>query len=82
MSRYFVPARDKKYKVVLGWDPPLNTYFAQVYDHSITDEDEQLILWEAGTPKPIHDLDQLAWLVYEYAEVPQDILTKLYRDAN
>lgn len=82
MSRYIVPARDKKYEVVLGWDPPLNTYFAQVYDHSIKDEDEQLILWEAGTSEPIHDLEKLARIVWDYAAVPQDIMTKLYRDAN
>ncbi len=82
MSRHIVQARDKKYEIVLGWDSPLNTYFAQVYDRSIEDEDDQLILWEAGTPKPIHDLEQLTRIVWKYAVVPQDILTRLYRDAN
>lgn len=35
---------DEARELVVGWDPPLRTFFAQVYDTSV-DEDENPIVW-------------------------------------
>jgi len=40
MSRYEVPTRNEQYAVVVGWDPPLDTFFAQVFDHTHGREDD------------------------------------------
>jgi hypothetical protein len=30
MSRHEIPALDPAHKVIVGWDPPMQTFFAQV----------------------------------------------------
>ena len=37
MSRYHIPAQDPGLTVIVGWDNPLTTFFAQVFDPSIED---------------------------------------------
>ena len=39
MSRYSIPAQDPRLTVIVGWDNPLATFFAQVFDPSIEDDD-------------------------------------------
>ena len=51
MSQYIV-REDQEFKVVIGWDPPLQTFFAQVHDLS-KDEEEQIVLWEPSPPNRI-----------------------------
>jgi hypothetical protein len=50
MSRYVVhpEIKGKKYEVAYGFDMPLGEYFIQVFDHSIKDEDNQMIVWEGS----------------------------------
>ncbi len=43
MSRHVIT--DGPFEIAVGWDPPLQTFFGQVYDHRITDPDRQLVLW-------------------------------------
>jgi hypothetical protein len=35
MSRYSIPAQDPDLTVIVGWDNPLVTFFAQVFDPSV-----------------------------------------------
>ena len=37
--------------MVVGWDNPLATFFAQVCDPSIEDEDEACVLWLGTAPQ-------------------------------
>jgi hypothetical protein len=86
VSRYTITTKEP-YEVVVGWDRPLNTYFAQVYDKSIVDEDQQLIIWEMGTPDPVHDLNQIQDIVKPYladehnGRIPQNVLRDLIADS-
>jgi hypothetical protein len=41
MSRYTIPQPDPAYLAIAGWENPIQTYFAQVFDlHAPEDEDE------------------------------------------
>jgi hypothetical protein len=46
MSRHSIPARSLGYSVVVGWDNPLMTFFAQVEEENPADEDEA---WSFGS---------------------------------
>src|SRR5262249_19256535 len=53
MSRYSVPAQDPDRTVIVGWDNPLMTFFAQVFDPSIEDDEEACLLWIGTAPEAI-----------------------------
>jgi hypothetical protein len=67
-------------QVVVGWDPPLHTYFAQVFDVAAfkkelerdPDADVVLVLWEGLSPDAITSLDRLAVLVGQWALLDVD----------
>ena len=85
MSRYTIPVLDEKHEVVVGWDAPLNTFFVQVYDHSIENEDEQLVIWEGAMPPRIHNLDFVVATVKPFTpspHIPADVLKNLLRDSD
>lgn len=50
MSRFShkIEKNGKEYEVAYGYDRPLSEYFIQVFDPSIEDEDNQLIVWEGS----------------------------------
>ena len=50
MSRYSIPAQQPGLTVVVGWDNPLITFFAQVFDPSIKDDEEACLLWIGTAP--------------------------------
>lgn len=69
------------YEVTVGWDDPLETYFAQVVDPNAEDEDDSMRLWVGGEPKDkVTTVDALRERIYEYAMIPEDIAEKLYQD--
>jgi hypothetical protein len=51
MSRYSIPAQDPRLQVVVGWDNPLVTLFAQVFDPSIAEDEEACLLWIGTAPE-------------------------------
>jgi len=84
VSRYEVPAKDVNHNVVVGWDAPLNTYFAHVID-TLKDEDDRGrdVLWIGTTPGEIFDVAVVVRQVQPYVKRPADIpAVGLYRDAN
>ena len=50
MSRHLIDGLNPRHLVYVGWDPPLSTYFGQVYDPA-RGEDENPIYW-IGTDRP------------------------------
>jgi hypothetical protein len=46
MSRYQIPSKTEDYEVVVGWDDPLETYFAQ----AIRPENGEILLWLGADP--------------------------------
>jgi hypothetical protein len=71
MSRYSIPAQNPALTVVVGWDNPLQTLFAQVFDPSIADEEEAELLW-IGTA--------LQAQLVGWATIPADIVDRLLHD--
>lgn len=93
MSRYKFVGNEKRHRLVVGWDQPLASFFAQVEDLAFEsqgatiDEDavigdtpeEGLLVW-VGADQPIHDLEQIVKAVETYGTIPQEILVQLRRD--
>ena len=49
MSRHTLSALKATHDVVVGWDRPMGTFFAQVTDLEAPDEDGDLIVWIGAT---------------------------------
>lgn len=78
MSRYqLLPKPGKAVKVMVGWDPPMETYFATV-DNGL--QGKGRLLWMGGEPKECQDLDQLRSAIAEWADIPAGIAENLARD--
>jgi hypothetical protein len=65
MSRYeFVPPGwSATFSFAIGWDVPLDTFFAQVIDTSISEDDDRVIVWVGAMPPYYRDLDAMLWEV-------------------
>lgn len=82
MSNYNIKAKRRHHTVLVGWDPMLNTYFAHVIDENKgEDEEGRDILWIGTTPNEIDDVGVILEELNDYAYVPSDIVTFLYRDS-
>jgi hypothetical protein len=78
MSRYELVARKERYQVFCGWDPPLATYFLQVYDTQ-GDPDSQPFTW-LGASGDYLDFTDLTRALEPFAELPLEIAAKLSAD--
>jgi len=80
MSRYHFPAQDPRFTVVVGWDNPLATFFAQVFDPSIEDDDETDVLWIGTAPQAISTVAALQVQLAGWATIPAALVARLTRD--
>jgi hypothetical protein len=81
MSRYSVPAQEPGVTVIVGWDNPLRTFWAQVFDPSVdADEEEACRLWIGTTPAALPTVAALQATLAGWATLSADILTRLTRD--
>jgi len=55
MSRHDLQPLDPTHDVVVGWDPPLHTFFAQVLDTKVDEADDNY---------------EVVWIGTSYGEVP------------
>ncbi len=70
-------------EATVGWDPPLNTFFAQVWDRSKDpDEPDAELLWVGCSPGEIHDPVWLLNRVSAFLPVPLHLHQDLYREAH
>ena len=80
MSRRQLKAREG-FEVFVGWDPPLRTFFAQVYDLSIEDEDEQLLVWLGTSFRELESAGHTLTIIQTYTEGELDsVLDALTED--
>jgi hypothetical protein len=83
MSNYSFKGNNPNHEVMVGWDPPLNTYFAHVLDVSKNEDDNgRDLLWIGCTPNEIHDLETITRELAPYARVSEVTLARMYSDAN
>jgi hypothetical protein len=79
MSRYTFRGEDPRHTIVVGWDNPLLTYFAQVWDER-SSEDYEPELWVGCKIGEIETVDELAEVVAAYGELPAEIVASLEQD--
>jgi len=82
MSRHEIPAKDPKHKIIVGWDHPLLTYFAQVIFRAkeAAGEDEKFALWIGCSLREIYEVDQLARRISRFAQLTPKMRATLYGD--
>jgi len=61
MSRYEYRPRDwpSHFSFAVGWDPALETYFAQVMDYSISRDDDCVTVWVGALPPHYRNIDEM-----------------------
>jgi hypothetical protein len=80
MSRYSLPAQQPDLTVIVGWDNPLTTFFAQVFDPSIEEDADACLLWIGTAPEAIPTVAALQAQLAGWATLPPDIVARLRRD--
>jgi hypothetical protein len=80
MSRYSIRTQDPHFTAVVGWDNPLVTFFAQVFDPSIEEDAEACLLWIGTAPEAIPTVAALQAQLASWATIPPDIVAHLRRD--
>ncbi len=80
MSRYNIPARTPQYSVAVGWDNPMQTFFALVSDLNEMIEDESYIVWLGGTPGEVTNIEKVEEAIQPYADLPPDVKNNMLRD--
>ena len=77
MSRHQLPTKSPRFEVFVGGDPPLQTYFAQVYDTKGEKDDQPFIWLGADQRVAWHDIIQA---ISRYAAVSLEIAKRLVED--
>lgn len=86
MSRYRIPVKDtvkdaEKISVHVGWDNPLQTFFATVLMPDPNDEDKDLILLSRGVyPDEITTVSEIATLISPWADMPPATTRRMEQD--
>ncbi len=82
MSRSTIPAHTARYHVVVGWDAPLATFFGEVWDRTVPDEDddEACVLWAGAALGALPTVAALQACLQAYATIPADVVAQLHRD--
>ena len=80
MSRYTIPAQDPALSIIVGWDNPLQTFFAQAFDPSVEDEADADLLWIGTALQEIPTVAALQVQLAGWAIIPPAIVAHLIRD--
>jgi len=82
MSRHDLIPFSKNYDVTVGWDPPLETFFAQVEDLLLArqDDDDAMVVWVGTSYREILRPEDLAVHVAQYAALTDVDLAILRAD--
>ena len=81
MSRYEVPTRNEQYEVVVGWDPPLDTFFAHVFDHTHGHEDDDPVFEIGQRRGAVPTVSALGEALASYATLPLALQEQLGADS-
>jgi hypothetical protein len=80
MSRYRIPPDDPRYEVIIGWDDPLETYFATVFDTTVDEDDAACVLWVGGALRALPTVAALQDCLQAYATIPPEVVAQLRKD--
>ena len=79
MSRYCIPSQRPGLTVIVGWDHPLCTLFAQVFNPWIEEDADACFLWIGTAPEAIPTVAALQAQLTGWATIPPAILDCLTR---
>ena len=77
MSRHQLPTKNPRYEVFVGWAPPLQTFFGQVYDTKGKKEDQPFVWRGADGPTT---LTAIFAAISPYAAVSLEVSERLVED--
>ncbi len=81
MSRHDLTPFHPAHEVVVGWDPPTASFFAQVLDTAAEEgSDGYEVLWIGTRFREVPDPATVIAAVAPFASVPADLLGQLARD--
>jgi hypothetical protein len=80
MSRHNIPAFDKRYEIVVGWDWPMRTYFAQVHDNETIDDENGVPVWIGTSFDEILTPEELAEPLAAYGALTDHVIAILHAD--
>ena len=80
MSRYTIPAQDPCYEVIVGWDPPMQTLFGQVFVTTAEEDDEACVLWVGLEVQALTTVAALQDALQAYATLPAAVVAQLEHD--
>jgi hypothetical protein len=82
MSRYTIPSKDPlNFHCVVGYDDPLQTFFANVETLVVDEEREDDLIFANGyTSQEVKSVDELQNAISQYADIPPYIREKLEED--
>src|SRR6266571_402643 len=80
MSRYRIAAQDPAVTAIVGWDNPLQTFFAHVFDPSIEEDEEADLLWIGTALQAIPAVAPLQAQLAGWATIPPDTVHRLTQD--
>lgn len=80
MSRHDLVPLDPAHEVVVGWDPPLRTFFAQILDAAGEDDGACDALWIGTGFGEVYDPTAVLAAVAPFASMPAGLIAMLEQD--
>lgn len=80
MSRHEIPAKRPGFTVIVGWDNPMMTFFAQVEDEAAGEDDDPVVLWLGGHHREVLRPEDLAAPLAPYADLMATHIEQLRAD--
>ncbi|MDJ0390198.1 hypothetical protein QMO56_18975 [Roseomonas sp. E05] len=80
MSRHELPAKRPGTSVVIGWDNPMMTFFAQVFDEQAEEGTDPVLLWIGTRHGEVTRREDLAKPLTPFAELTAPQLEQLRAD--
>ena len=81
MSRYQIPTLHAHQTCVVGYDPPLGTFFAQIEDVTIPADDERhIVLWVGTEIEELVTVAALTDALHSVVALPAHIKAQLEHD--
>ncbi len=74
MSRHYTSKTPLE--IVVGWDPPLQTFFLQILDHT-KDGENEFVLWRGTYPDELPTIESLAAVLTPYAALTEELVKDL-----
>lgn len=73
MSQFTYRGKESYWRIIVGWDNPLETFFAQVWDER-EDQDEcpLVTFWVGGQTAEVSTIEELESLLAPFGEIPKE----------